>query len=202
MNWVDLVVLAVVLVSGLVGVLRGMVREVLGIAAWVAAAWIASPYGLFPYVAPWVREQMSDKGAADIAALAGIFLISLIVLWFVVASISSRVRGSALGGLDRTFGLVFGLARGAVLVAAAYIVGGYLSPAEAWPPPVQQARLLTPVHQGAEWLAQQVPPPYTRPDVAAPPTGRTTTAADLLHATPAGRATTPRPPGPGTGVTR
>lgn len=192
MNWVDLVVLAVVLVSGLVGVLRGLVREVLGIAAWIAAAWVASPYGAFPYVAPWVRKQVSDPGVGDIVAFGGVFLVALVVLWIVVGAISNRVRGSALGGLDRTFGLVFGLGRGAVLLAAAYILGGFLSPSESWPPPVQQARLLTPVYQGAEWLASQVPPPY-RPNVAKPPAGRTTTAAALLHATPAGRALSARP---------
>ncbi|MGI4946682.1 MAG: CvpA family protein [Janthinobacterium lividum] len=192
MNWVDLVVLAVVLVSGLVGVLRGLVREVLGVAAWIAAAWVASPYGAFPYVAPWVRKQVSDPGVGDIVAFGGVFLVALVVLWIVVGAISNRVRGSALGGLDRTFGLVFGLGRGAVLLAAAYILGGFLSPSESWPPPVQQARLLTPVYQGAEWLASQVPPPY-RPNVAKPPAGRTTTAAALLHATPAGRALSARP---------
>ena len=192
MNWVDLVVLAVVLVSGLVGVLRGLVREVLGVAAWIAAAWVASPYGVFPYVAPWVRKQVSDPGVGDILAFGGVFLAALIVLWIVVGLVSSRVRGSALGGLDRTFGLVFGLGRGAALLAAAYILGGFLSPSDGWPAPVQQARMLTPVYQGAEWLAGQVPPPY-RPNVAKPPGGRTTTAADLLHATPAGRALSARP---------
>ena len=192
MNWVDFVVLAVVLVSGLVGVLRGLVREVLGVAAWIAAAYIASPYGVFPYVAPLARKQVSDAGVADILAFGGVFLVALIVLWIVVGVLSSRVRGSALGGLDRTFGLVFGLGRGAVLLAASYIVGGFLSPSEGWPPPVQQARLLSPVHQGAEWLASQVPPPY-RPAVAKPPAGRATQAADLLHATPAGRALSTRP---------
>ena len=192
MNWVDLVVLAVVLVSGLVGVFRGFVREVLGIAAWAAAAYIASPYGVFPYVAPWARKQVSDPGVGDILAFGGVFLVALIVLWVIVGMISSRVRGSALGGLDRTFGLVFGMGRGAIMLAAAYIIGGLLSPADTWPPPVQQARLLTPVHQGADWLANQIPPPY-RPNVARPPDGRRTAAADLLRATPAGRAQSPRP---------
>ena len=192
MNWVDLVVLAVVLVSGLVGVLRGLVREVLGVAAWIAAAWVASPYGALPYIAPWVRKQVSDPGVGDIVAFGGVFLVALVVLWIIVGAISGRVRGSALGGLDRTFGLVFGLGRGAVLLAAAYVLGGFLSPSEGWPAPVQQARLLTPVYGGAEWLAGQVPPPY-RPNVAKLPFGRTTTAADLLHATPAGRALSVRP---------
>ena len=191
MNWVDLIVLAVALVSGLVGALRGFVREALGIAAWVAAGYIASPYGLFPYVAPWARKQVTDPGVGDILAFGGVFLVALIVLWIIVGAVSSRVRGSALGGLDRTFGLVFGLARGAVLVAAAYIIGGFVSPPDNWPPPVQQARLLTPVHEGAEWLASQAPPAY-RPAVAKPPEGRSTAAADLLHATPAGRALSPR----------
>ena len=158
MNWVDLTVLAVVFVSGLVGVLRGLVREVLGITAWIAAAWIASTHGLFPYVAPWARTQVTDAGVADIAAFGGIFVIALIVLWFVVGSISSRVRDSSLGGLDRAFGMVFGMARGAVLVALTYILTQLLFPPEGWPAPVKEARFLPLVHQGAEWLAVQLPP--------------------------------------------
>ncbi len=193
MNWVDLVVLAVVLVSGLLGAMRGLVREVLGVAAWVAAAWIASPYGVFPYVAPWARKQVSDPGVGDIMAFGGVFLVALIVLWLLVGAVSSRVRGSALGGLDRTFGLVFGLGRGAVLLAVAYILTGFLIPTEGWPPQVLDARLLSPVHQGAQWLATQLPPPY-RPAVGKLPTGRTATAADLLHANPSGRAVTARTP--------
>ena len=191
MNWVDLSVLGVVLVSGLVGVLRGLVREVLGIGAWLAAGWIASPYGLFPYVAPWARTQVKDPGVADIAAFGGIFVIALVTLWFIVGTISSRVRGSSLGGLDRAFGMVFGMARGAVLVALAYIMSALLFPPEGWPPPVKEARILPLVHQGAEWLAVQLPPAY-RPSVGAPAAGRQTTAGDLLRATPAGRALLPR----------
>ena len=193
MNWVDLVVLAVVLVSGLLGAMRGLVREVLGVAAWVAAAWIASPYGVFPYVAPWTRQQVSDPGVGDIMAFGGVFVVALIILWLLVGAVSNRVRGSALGGLDRTFGLVFGLGRGAVLLAVTYILSGFLIPTEGWPPPVLGARLLSPVHQGAQWLATQLPPPY-RPAVGKLPTGRTATAADLLHANPSGRAITARPP--------
>ena len=176
MNWVDLVVLAVVLVSGLLAVMRGLVREVLGIAAWVAAALVA--YKAMPYVAPWTRQQVTDPG---------VFLVALIVLWIIVGVIGGLVRDSALGSLDRTLGLVFGLARGAVLVCAAYILAGFVIPPDNWPPPVREARSLTPAYEGAEWLASQLPPPY-RPAVLKPPAGRTTAAADLMRATPAGRA--------------
>ncbi len=190
MNWVDLVVLAVVLVSGLLAVWRGLVREVLGIAAWVAAAVIA--YEAMPYVAPWTRRQVAVSGDGDLLALGGVFLVALIILWIVVGVIGGMVRDSALGSLDRTLGLVFGLARGAVLVCAAYILAGFVIIPDNWPPPVREARSLAPAYQGAEWLASQLPPPY-RPAVLKPPAGRTTTAADLLRAAPTGRALSVRP---------
>ncbi|MBC7801324.1 MAG: CvpA family protein [Gemmatimonadaceae bacterium] len=192
MNWVDLAVLGVVLVSGLLAVLRGMVREVLGIAAWVAAALAASPYGAFPYVAPWVRQQFSDDSVADAVAFGGVFLIVLVVLSLIVGRLSNAVQGSALGGLDRTLGLVFGLGRGAALLVVAYILAGIVLAIEQWPAPVLEARSLPYIHQGAVWTAAQLPPLY-RPAVARPPAGRTTTAADLMRANPAGRALGTRP---------
>jgi membrane protein required for colicin V production len=193
MNWVDLVVLALMLVSGLLGVMRGLVREALGVAAWVAAGAVASPYGAFPYVAPWVRRQFSDPTVADAVAFGGVFLVVLILLWLVVRVISNAVRGSALGGLDRTLGLVFGLGRGATLLVVAYILLGIGLAIEQWPAPILEARSLPTVHRGAEWLAAQLPPKY-RPAVAQPPLGRSTTAADLLRANPTGRALGIRPP--------
>ena len=193
MNWVDLAVLAVLALSGLLAFMRGLVREVLGLGAWVIAAFIASPYGVLPYIQPWVRQQFSDATTADLVAMGGVFLIVLILLWMVASALSSLIRGSALGGLDRTLGLVFGLARGGVLLAVLYILVGIGIPAEQWPPPVLEARSLPTIHRGAEWLAAQVPTQY-RPAVAPPPAGRPTTSAALLQSSPAGRALGARPP--------
>ncbi len=192
MNWVDLVVLALALVSGLLGAMRGLVREVLGVAAWIAAAFAAGPYGAFRYVAPWVRRHVSDPGIADMMAFGGVFLVVLILLWLVVRAISGAVRGSALGGLDRTLGLVFGVGRGAALLVVAYILLGIGLAIDQWPAPVLEARSLPLVHHGAEWLAGQLPPTY-RPAVARPPLGRSATAASLLRASPVGRALGVRP---------
>ena len=193
MNWVDRGVLALLLVSGLVGAARGLVREVLGVAAWVAAAIVASPYGLFPSVAPWVRQQFSDPGVADAVAFGGGFLVSRVVVWRVVRVISTAVRGSARGGRGRPGGVVFGLGRGAALLAIAYILLGFGLPVEQWPVPVLEARSLPVIHRGAEWLVAQLPPGY-RPAVARLPAGRSATAASLLHANPVGRALGVRPP--------
>jgi len=193
MNWVDLVVLGVIALSGLLAFMRGLVREVLGVGAWIIAAFVASPYGVFPYIAPWVRQQISDHTIADAVSMGAVFLVVLIVLSFVASAISSAVQGVGLGGLDRTLGLVFGLARGALLLCVAYILAGLAIAVDQWPAPVLDARTLPTVYRGAVWLAAQMPPGY-RPVVAAPPAGRPTSAASLLQPNPVGRATGARTP--------
>lgn len=192
LNWVDAVVLAILALSALLAFARGLVREALGVAAWVVAGIVASPYGLFPYAQPWMRGQFNDPGTADAVTFGSIFLISLIVLWLVAGSLSSFVQRSALGGLDRTLGLVFGLARGAVILGAAYIAFAFALAPEQWPPPLVQARSIHLIYRDAAWLADQVPSQY-RPMVAPPPSGPRTTAAALLQSQPTGRALGVRP---------
>ena len=189
MNWVDLVVLAVVMVSALLGLMRGFVREALGVGAWVAAA-LAAVYG-FHVAQPIVRNWVGDPNLADPLAFGGVFLIVLIVLSVVAHAIAGVVRGSLLGSLDRSLGAVFGVVRGAVLVIAAYIGVGMVLPVDHWPPVVLGARALPMVYDGAIWVAAQLPPGY-RPQVAPPPGRGGPTAEALLRATPQGRVFGPR----------
>jgi membrane protein required for colicin V production len=188
MNWVDLVVLAVVVVSALLGLMRGFVREALGVGAWVAAA-LAAVYG-FHAVRPMVLGWVGDPNLADPLALGGVFLIVLIVLSVIAHAIAKVVRGSVLGSLDRTLGAVFGVARGAILIVAAYMVAGMVLPTDRWPPVVQQARFLPAVHDGAIWAAAQLPPGY-RPQVAAPPGTQTPTSEQLMSPVPQHRTVGP-----------
>ena len=191
MNLVDLAVLAVLALSALAGLARGLVREVLSLAAWVGAGWIAFRYA--PAALPSVREYVTDANFAAAIAYGVVFVVALIVLSVAASVVSRAVRLSALGGLDRTLGVVFGLARGVVIVVAAYVVGGMLMPPEGWPLRVQEARSLPFVYAGAAWAAERVPA-ADRPHVAAPPDMTPVpAAADLLHANPAGRATGPAP---------
>ncbi len=190
MNWVDLVVLALIVLSGLLAFMRGFVREVLGLGAWVIAG--VAAYLAFPYLQPWLRQQFSDPTIADAIAIAGVFIIVLVLLSLFASAISGAIQSVGLGGLDRTLGLVFGLVRGALLVAAAYILVGLAVPVDQWPVPVLEARSLPTIYQGAQWVAGQVPPPY-RPAISPPPPGRPTSAASLLQPNPAGRALAARP---------
>ncbi|MGH7066566.1 MAG: CvpA family protein [Acetobacteraceae bacterium] len=166
MNWVDLLVLGVALLSALFGFARGLVREVLGIGAWIGAAVITAV--AFPWASSQARHAIANPGIADGVAIAAVFLVCLVVLSLIAAWIGGVVRSSALGGLDRTLGLIFGLARGAVLVVLAYIVVGLIEAPAAWPPAVLEARALPYAYDGAVWMVHLLPPHY-RPAVARPP---------------------------------
>ena len=185
MNWVDLLAAGVVVVSGVVGLARGLVREVLGVGAWVGAA-LAAVYA-FPAAEPVARQHIDDPTVAPVAAYAVPFVVALLVLWLAARMVSGVVRRSALGGLDRTLGLLFGFARGAVLLAFAYILVGTVQPVPLWPPVVLEARSLTAIYSLAAWTADQIPSEH-RPAVAPPPAGRAATAEALLRAAPVGSA--------------
>jgi len=186
MTWVDLVVLAILAVSALLAFMRGLVREVLGLGAWVGAALVAS-WGL-PAARPRAQAMLGNSAWVDPVTFGVLFLITLLVLIIISRWISRIVRASPLGGVDRTLGLVFGLARGAALVVLAYIVTGMVLPIDRWPDPVQKAQALWPTYDGAVWVRQQLPERW-RPQLYAPPAGRQTTADALMQATPQGHAT-------------
>lgn len=124
---VDGIVAAVVLVSAVLAWSRGLVREVMAIAGWVAAAFAA--FFLAPVVEPWMREiPVVGDFLADscelsvIAAFATVFAASLVVAALFTPVFSSLIRRTALGGLDMGLGFLFGALRGVLLVAVALIV--------------------------------------------------------------------------------
>lgn len=186
MNWVDLIVLAVVALSGLAGVVRGLVREVLGLGSWIAAG-VCAALAFTSWAQPLARRTIGNADIADPVAFGSVFLVVLIALNLFARFVSGAVRTSALGGLDRSLGLVFGLGRGAAVAIAAYILGGLAMPPDTWPPVVLEARTLPATYRGAVWVADLLPADI-RPQVAPPPAGRQATAEALLRAAPQGRA--------------
>jgi membrane protein required for colicin V production len=187
MNWVDSIVLGVVLLSGIIAFARGFVAEALGVGGWIGAYFIATSTA--DLLRPTMRGWLGSSDIADPAAYAAVFLVALIILSILTGMIGGAVRASMLGGIDRTLGVVFGMARGVLIVAAAYVGATFVVPTDRWPESVAQARALPHIYSVAVWLVQFLPPDY-RPHVPRPPQGREATAAELLHATPQGKATT------------
>jgi len=189
LNWVDLTVLGIVGVSALLGLSRGFVREMLGLGSWVLAGLGALRFG--PQLEPSAARLINDPELASIAAYVGTFLVLVLVLSLASNLVGRAVRVSALGGLDRTLGLVFGLVRGSAVVVAAYVLIGTLLHPESWPPELKHARTLPFLYHGATWAASLLPQTY-RPAVPVPPDDKPTTSADYLQASPAASPLGPR----------
>ena len=187
MTWVDLTIFGLLLISGLLAFARGLVREVLGIGAWAGA--VAAAILLLPMMRPVVAGWFTTKDWVDPVAFIVTFLGSLIVLMLFASMMGRLVRGSALGGIDRTLGLLFGLGRGALIVVIAYILGQMVFPTKQWPEAVASARLAQPTYQAAAWAVSQLPEAYRPKTLDPPPAGREATSEALLRATPQGRAT-------------
>jgi len=140
---VDWILLAVLGLSFLLGLWRGIVQEVLSLAGWVAAFYVSQIYA--PLAAAWLPMEGSSQMLRYAAGFVVVFvavLVATVLVSFVVKKLISAV---GLGPLDRLLGSLFGLMRGVVILLAVTVLVGMTPMREtlAW----KQA-------QGAQWLQQ------------------------------------------------
>jgi membrane protein required for colicin V production len=154
-NAVDLAVLVVIALSAVFAFARGFVREALSIVAWLGAALITL-YG-FTYVFAIVAHFVTTPLLADLIAGAGLFLTALIGLTILTGFLARFVHSSALSPIDRTLGLIFGVARGAFLVSLAYLVIDISLPPTDRPGWLQEAKSEPFLAQGADMLRGLLP---------------------------------------------
>jgi membrane protein required for colicin V production len=126
MNILDICIITMIVLSGLFAFARGFVKECLSIASWIGATGVAL-YAM-PYLRPLVRPHV-PAGAVDPVAAGAAFIVTLVVLTIVTGTIARFVRRSSLSALDRTLGLIFGLGRGALLVAIGFLALSFVLPA-------------------------------------------------------------------------
>jgi membrane protein required for colicin V production len=126
-NLVDGAVAIVIVLSAILAYSRGFVREAMAIVGWVGAAILA--FVLAPTVQPLVKEiPVLNTFLADscelsiIAAFAATFAVGLVIASLFTPLFSAVVQRSILGGLDQGLGFLFGVARGVLLVAVAFLV--------------------------------------------------------------------------------
>ncbi|MFL4976773.1 MAG: CvpA family protein [Microvirga sp.] len=120
----DLVVIGIVLISALLAAVRGFTREVLAIVAWVVAA--AAAWYLHPTALPIAQQYISSNTVALVAAIGGIFVVTLIIVSIITVQVSDLILDSRIGALDRTLGLFFGAARGFLICVIGWAFLGWL----------------------------------------------------------------------------
>lgn len=121
MTWVDYAILAIFCLSVLVGVLRGLVRELIAIVGWVLAISLSMIFS--GQVAELLSERLGST-ASSVAAFLGIFVVVWMLSGVIGFVISRVVKAAGLGWTDRIMGALFGLVRGAIIVVALAVVAG------------------------------------------------------------------------------
>lgn len=155
-NITDAILLGVLALSAFFGFMRGFVKETLSIVGWVGAAFIT--LYLFPVLSPFTREYIQILLIADIVTGVAIFVLSLVILSYISHAISDRVKASSMGALDRSLGVVFGIARAFVVVGIVWLLAIQFIPPEKQPPTVTEARLMPIVIASGDFVANLLPP--------------------------------------------
>jgi membrane protein required for colicin V production len=161
-NIVDGVVFALVLISAILAYSRGLVRELLSIAGWVIAAIAA--FAFAPMADPLVREIPilrdiigSSCELGILAAFAAVFAVALVLVSIFTPLLAGAVQNSAIGPVDQGFGLLFGVARGVVLVAIALVIYNQLMGGDGGIPMIDDSRSRTMFADIQQQLAGMLP---------------------------------------------
>ena len=152
----DVLVAVVLLLSVVVALARGAVREILSLLVWVGAAFVAW-YGFAP-LRPVLAEPIGHPLLTDLATFAVVFVVPLVVLRVLAGLVARRVEQSGFALLDRLFGLVYGFVRGAFLLAVAYLALLVVLDGSRPPDWIDRAASRPYVEQGARLLARLLPP--------------------------------------------
>ncbi len=157
-QYLDFILLGIMIISGLLALARGFTREVLSLIAWglaAAAAYLAmKQQPLLDLVLPHVDKPI----IAQIAVAAVAFILVLIVVSVISVKISDRVVDSSVGAFDRTLGFFYGLLRGIVLVAIAYLFYGWLLPVDRQEDWVRNAVTLPVIRTVSNAMLNLMPP--------------------------------------------
>ena len=153
MNWTDYLIIGVLALSVLIGLWRGLISEVLALVIWVAAFWVAMTFG--PAVAGSFEHAIALPSARILVGYGLCFIVVLIVGALVRFVVGKLIESTGLSGTDRLLGMLFGFARGVLLVTLAVFLLGFT--AFTHDPWWRQSSLLPQFEGAASWLGQRVP---------------------------------------------
>jgi membrane protein required for colicin V production len=151
----DIILIGVMLISALLAMIRGFMREILSIAAWVIAA-VATLYA-YSKLLPFAKTYFNNDIVAAAVVVGGTFLLTLIVVSIITVRFSDMVLDSRVGALDRTLGFLFGLGRGLIIVVVAFLFFAWLVPPRTQPAWVANAKSRVVLQSTGDWLMSMLP---------------------------------------------
>lgn len=153
MIWIDYAIIGLISISSIIGLLRGFIREVFSLVIWMVATWVALT---FSREFSGLLEGIIDYPSARIAAaFAILFVITLILGALISYLLGELVKRTGLTGSDRFAGMIFGIARGLIVVAIVIMLGGLTPlPEDSW---WKESVLIPPFQSLAVWLHDHIP---------------------------------------------
>ncbi len=152
-NWADYAIAGVITLSVLISIIRGFVREAISLATWIAAFWVAFTYS---HQFSSILEHTIKSEAIRFFATFGVLFITTLILGAVVNYIIGQlVDGTGLSGTDRLLGILFGAARGVLLISV-ILMAAKMTPAsqESW---WKDALLIPHFEPIQQWLSDMMP---------------------------------------------
>ncbi|MGB5539692.1 MAG: CvpA family protein [Gammaproteobacteria bacterium] len=151
--WIDIVILALVVLSAILSLFRGFVKEALALATWLIALWVAMSF--YEPFATWLSQWITLASAQKITAFALLF-VCVLLLGAVVNYLASKlVSRTGLTSTDKMLGIVFGIARGGVIVAILVLLAGLTPfPQDSW---WQDSQFLSYFEEFALWMRSFLP---------------------------------------------
>jgi len=154
----DYLVLAIVGLSALLGLTRGLVRELLSLTAYIVAALAAVWWG--PQGMQWLEPHIDNDLLRALAAYGAIFLTVIVLAGLLGLTLTTLLEKTGLGLADHGLGALFGALRGIVIVLVLVVLAGYTDlPQQDW---WRNASLSGTAVQGVRALAQYLPEPLAR----------------------------------------
>jgi membrane protein required for colicin V production len=158
MIWVDYVIIGIIALSSIIGLARGLIREVLALAIWITAL-LAAWFFYRPvsaHLQPWLDTPSLQMGAAVVLIVVVVLILGALLGWI----LSLLVEKTGLTGTDRLLGMVFGAGRGAVVVALLVFLASLTPVTE--DPWWSQSQLLPRFELLADAMLDLIPPEVTQ----------------------------------------
>ncbi|MGB5299718.1 MAG: CvpA family protein [Thiogranum sp.] len=153
MIWVDYILLGVIVISALLSLWRGFVTEAISLLSWIVGLWVAVVF--FQDLAHLMKDWIDTPSIRDVSAFAILFVGTVLVGGLVNYLAGQLVAKTGLTATDRVLGMLFGIARGIVIVAVLVLLAGLTAlPQDPW---WQEALLLEHFQDMALWLRSFLP---------------------------------------------
>lgn len=152
---VDLVVIAVILISAVLSFIRGFTREVFSLATWLLAIYLG--FTQYTRVTPYLEEHIANTMLRDVAAGCIVFAVVMLFLFPIGYYLRGFVKGEQVTAVDRSLGFVFGAGRGYLLMAILYLIISWVMPDERQPLWLKEANTRPALVYGADTLRGLIP---------------------------------------------